>query len=449
MKVTTVEEMLGLPMARVETVPAGPGTGPPFANVRTVVHGIPGNPCQSMSASTAPNRQNFLQGGLPGIDTLLVGDADDEVEDEDEEGGVEIENAELPEELSDGDNPEFEDSSEDTEADSDAVDAEDEEAWYGIQHAHDLGPEQLMTVFDEEDPPGAELTQMIQETLSGLHDTFDELNDALDGYEEVVTNAISGDPHKRKSLNPRPDDPTQVGEDYQADSVRVRLDMTYFPHKGEVFETHREMRIMLGFLQRPFDHNTRPSLDEKAMAQYGKKLYMLRTYENHVELRGFYQDRETGAKEVGVLCPGVMNFGRFRDPGLRNLFHATSRLNMIAHVPELSLIALGSPTGRVVLLTLTRKASSVESAHMIWEHGFRVEWILPTRNDEDAYRKILRPLHGLALGPVQVDDGVRGEVGGRDGAVPRRYRLMLHYRNHDILSYEITREEQTGKLCIF
>ena len=124
---------------------------------------------------------------------------------------------------------------------------------------------------------------------------------------------------------------------------------------------------------------------------------------------------------------------------------------MIAMVPELSLMVIGSPIGRVVLITLTRKACTGEHDQGSWEHGFRVEWVLPTKSDEDKHRKVknLRPLHGMALGPVQVGDDVGGKVGGGGPAMPRRYRLMLHYRNHDILSYELTREEQTGKLCIF
>ena len=122
---------------------------------------------------------------------------------------------------------------------------------------------------------------------------------------------------------------------------------------------------------------------------------------------------------------------------------------MIALAPELSLMAVGSPTGRVVLLTLTRKAAPAERDEGTWEHGFRVEWVLPTGSDEDEHRKTLRPMHGMALGPVQMGDGIGGKVGGGGPAMPRRYRLMLHYRSHDILSYELTREEETGKLCIF
>jgi len=34
------------------------------------------------------------------------------------------------------------------------------------------------------------------------------------------------------------------------------------------------------------------------------------------------------------------------------------------------------------------------------------------------------------------------------GEGPRRWRLMLHYYNHTILSYEISREEETGELLV-
>jgi hypothetical protein len=122
---------------------------------------------------------------------------------------------------------------------------------------------------------------------------------------------------------------------------------------------------------------------------------------------------------------------------------------MVVHVPELSLVIIGSPIGRVLLVTPTSLVKPIEKLAGVLHHGLRIEWVLPRQSDEQVFRVSNRPLHGMAVGPVQ-DAGV---LGGRDEiqrvAVPRRFRLMLHYRNHDILTYEISREEQTGKLCIF
>ncbi|KAL9575023.1 hypothetical protein ACKAV7_001020 [Fusarium commune] len=229
-----------------------------------------------------------------------------------------------------------------------------------------------------------------------------------------------------------------------------KLDMTYFPHSNTVYRTPRKAEMMIAYWRRPPEYNRHPQLPEAYLADLGKKLFLLRTYEKDIELRSFSPIPSRALPtEFGVICSDALKFGRFRDPGLRRHFHATSRLNMIALAPELSLMAIGSPTGRVVLLTLTRKAVPAERDDGTWEHGFRVEWVLPTGSDEMDHRKTLRPMHGMAMGPVQVGDEIGGKVGDVGPAMPRRYRLMLHYRNHDILSYELTREEQSGKLCIF
>ncbi|KAF5018655.1 hypothetical protein F66182_9360 [Fusarium sp. NRRL 66182] len=238
------------------------------------------------------------------------------------------------------------------------------------------------------------------------------------------------------------------------DARENSLGMTYWPHNNQIVETPQTDLGMIALLEGCTEPNRHPPLQEADLADLGRKLFLLRTYEKDIELRSFSPNMRWDtpqSQECGVVCPDTLKFGRFRDPRLRHHFHATSRLNMIALAPELSLMAIGSPTGRVVLLTLTRKAIPAENSHGegTLEHGFRVEWVLPTGSDEDEHRKILRPMHGMALGPVQTGDGIGAKVGGEGPAMPRRYRLMLHYRNHDILSYELTREEQTGKLCIF
>lgn len=232
------------------------------------------------------------------------------------------------------------------------------------------------------------------------------------------------------------------------------LGMSYFPHLGRFARTPWEAKKFLQFLRRPqfvrprFSLLPRNTKDRalRSRRHADPRIHILRTYEKDVELLNFYRDRETKVSEYDCICQGVTNFGLFQDEGLRHHFHATSRLNMIAHVPELYIIVVGSPTGRVAIITPTKKIQPKMQSHGYWMHGFRVEWILPTKEDEEVHRRTLRPLHGMAVGPVPESD----ETGKQRGAsLPRRYRLMLHYQNHDILSYELTREEQTGKVCIF
>jgi hypothetical protein len=78
----------------------------------------------------------------------------------------------------------------------------------------------------------------------------------------------------------------------------------------------------------------------------------------------------------------------------------------------------------------------------------RVDLILPFK-DEETVEKI-RPSHcllGMAVGPMQNERAKMVARGAGEG--PRRWRLMLHYFNHTILSYEISREEETGELLVF
>lgn len=70
----------------------------------------------------------------------------------------------------------------------------------------------------------------------------------------------------------------------------------------------------------------------------------------------------------------------------------------------------------------------------------RVECILPFAEQEKANHRPFMPLHGLAASPLQ-----GCEVGG----TPVRWRLMMMYQDHSILSYEISRSTAgTGQVNV-
>ncbi|KAF4512565.1 hypothetical protein G6O67_001685 [Ophiocordyceps sinensis] len=223
----------------------------------------------------------------------------------------------------------------------------------------------------------------------------------------------------------------------------ARLGMAYLPHEGLVVPipgvTWRRVPFILG----KASSNRNRAGEVSVLDKLAKRYHVLRLHEREVELRSLDQGGKGTPREFGILCPQAMVMGQDpRSTSTRLLFRATSRLSMAVHVPELSLVVVGSPIGRVLLMTPTRLATPVTKGQGQLQHGFRVDWVLPRRSDEKLYRRVARPLHGMAVGPVQ-------EGRGGSGCGPRRYRLMLHYRNHDILTYELTREEETGKLCIF
>lgn len=135
-----------------------------------------------------------------------------------------------------------------------------------------------------------------------------------------------------------------------------------------------------------------------------------------------------------VVCQQVLH--QKIPPGLRH--PGMERLNMVLQIPELGIIAIAYQAGRVALLTMTKKIKNDQ-------FGFRLEWLLPFKTQEDAGKRPDVALLGMAIGPVQgcgkmssssIDEprDSRGLVNGT-----RRFRLILTYYDHTILSYEIWR----------
>ncbi|KAL2064894.1 hypothetical protein VTL71DRAFT_4034 [Oculimacula yallundae] len=115
------------------------------------------------------------------------------------------------------------------------------------------------------------------------------------------------------------------------------------------------------------------------------------------------------------------------------------RLNMFAVIPELSLLVVASQKGRVGLFTLTRLDD--EFADVAPVLMMRLDCVLPLTTHEKEYRPNA-PLLGMAVGPLQGKD--------QDGGVQRKiWRLMLHYMDHTVLSYELRRGSGLEGLGIF
>jgi hypothetical protein len=115
-----------------------------------------------------------------------------------------------------------------------------------------------------------------------------------------------------------------------------------------------------------------------------------------------------------------------------------NRLNMLEFIPELSLMLVGSQIGRVALVTITRptgKSPVVDQASM------RVDLVLPFDVSDWPDWK-WRPNTGLLGIAVSRMPGRDGEVMGRRGGEVPRWRLILHYDDHTILTYAISREEE-------
>ena len=114
------------------------------------------------------------------------------------------------------------------------------------------------------------------------------------------------------------------------------------------------------------------------------------------------------------------------------------RMNFLAQIPEIGVVIVGSPKGRAAIFTLTQASLYTRgSTKRKRVFAFRLDHILPFSCQE---REGLLPrkalLAGIAVGPIQ------GVLGTMD--LPRRWRLLLSFTDHSVLSYEIGkyREEE-------
>ena len=148
--------------------------------------------------------------------------------------------------------------------------------------------------------------------------------------------------------------------------------------------------------------------------------------------------------DTRILCQGIVR--QTLPPRLRFL-KPFDRLNMIQQIPELGVVVVGSAAGRAAILTLTRmKHTDPPLSALSALSGFRIDWIVPFKSQEDRGVRPEAPLMGIAVSPIQ-GQGDQSEIADEDGAGAdasrrlgtRKYRIMLVYSEHTILSYVIDR----------
>ncbi|RWA07082.1 hypothetical protein EKO27_g8023 [Xylaria grammica] len=159
---------------------------------------------------------------------------------------------------------------------------------------------------------------------------------------------------------------------------------------------------------------------------------VMRTYEKDIELVG--SDHNTGIMFDNVTHQQMPQYAM-----LPHVPFPPERLANLLHVPELCLVVAGSMCGRVALITPTRPTNPYYS----FRRGFRVEAVLPKSSDEDRHLRPMCLLLGVAIGPIPSAGGGNDRLLG-----DRRYRIMIHYYDHRILSYEVYRNTMTGELSV-
>ncbi len=191
--------------------------------------------------------------------------------------------------------------------------------------------------------------------------------------------------------------------------------------------------------------------ERENLSRHLARMSIFRTTTTSIELQPM--DFKSGPS---IHCEGVLPYYNHH-PRVNvrmpwDLFPCNSqRISMLIHVRELNMVVCGSLCGRVALITLTRPRRY--HADKPFKRGFRVDAVLPRRSEEEKRIRPHSPLHGVAISPVP-DHKARGvdlhrpERGGHPG-IGQVYRLILHYLNHDILMYHITRSSRDEDLLVF
>ena len=118
------------------------------------------------------------------------------------------------------------------------------------------------------------------------------------------------------------------------------------------------------------------------------------------------------------------------DVSAPSLMAMWNRISLHASIPELGVVVVGTYNGRCGVISLLQGESETGETIYYW----KMDWLLPFQDQEHRHERPGTYLIGLAVSPLQ------GMGGRRSDGVARKWRLMLHYYNHSILSYEISRD---------
>ncbi|SMR59255.1 unnamed protein product [Zymoseptoria tritici ST99CH_1E4] len=171
----------------------------------------------------------------------------------------------------------------------------------------------------------------------------------------------------------------------------------------------------------------------------------------HTSFRSAYLLQPSQDKGCSISPPTVT----FRDvlrqvvPHDHSMLNAFERLNMTAYIPSLGVVILASQKGRAVVLTLTKVKKSSKypehlqhsAYHTKTDYAMRVEHILPFAEQEKRGERPFMPLLGIAAGPMQGTEDLPAER--------QRWRFMMYYCDHSVLSYEISRSKGRDSSAAF
>lgn len=161
---------------------------------------------------------------------------------------------------------------------------------------------------------------------------------------------------------------------------------------------------------------------------------ILRTWQDSMELLPSFPHMPATICSKGFFRQGTPRaFGQS--------FRHISRINMMALIPELSLLVVASQDGQAALLTLTAVEVDFCEAPAT---SLRLEALLPPRQYNEqylvGYDGPKPPLLGLAVSPIPKGVGIELEAGEH----PDKWRLVMQSYDHTIWTYELSRDEKNN-----
>lgn len=119
-------------------------------------------------------------------------------------------------------------------------------------------------------------------------------------------------------------------------------------------------------------------------------------------------------------------------PALEASLAPHDRMNLFTQIPELGVVLVGSPVGRVAVITLHRlrldPTTTPDGCETEPFYTMRLDHLLPTKEQERANCRPMQQLVGISASPIF----------GHGGEASReRWRVILLYRDNTVLAYEL------------
>jgi hypothetical protein len=120
-----------------------------------------------------------------------------------------------------------------------------------------------------------------------------------------------------------------------------------------------------------------------------------------------------------------------------------------AQIPELGVFIVGSPIGHAGVFSLYY---TKDESHEGPRYGFKLEYLLPFQSYKETEIAGVPQgrLLGVAVAPVQgmLDTLKDAQVQEQELPQPRRWRVLMYYTSHAVLSFELSKRREGESPCL-